>query len=127
MICEIVGIDRRVRRTRHEGRKFMEDTKIITANLGTQDMMTQCAEDMQGLGWNIIGEVNIALAMIEMRIDGAVRDGRPIAVSSEARTALKDLYIAAHHLQVNLDELNQHLNIIANNAHIDLRDEEEDE
>lgn len=105
----------------------MEDTKIITINLATQDMMTQCAEDMKGLGWNTIGEINIALAMIEMRIDGAVRDGRPVAVDSETRTALQDLYLAAHHLQTNLDELNQHLNIIANNAHIDLRDEEEDE
>lgn len=105
----------------------MEDTKIITVNLGTQDMMTQCAEDMQGLGWNIIGEVNIALAMIEMHIDGAVRDGRPVAVGSETRAALKNLYIAAHHLQVNLDELKQHLNIIANNAHIDLRDDEEED
>lgn len=105
----------------------MEDTKIITANLSTQDMMTQCAEDMNGLGWNIIGEVNIALAMIEMCIDGAIRDGRPIAVGSETHAALRDLYLAARHLQTNLDELNQHLNIIANNAHIDLRDEEEDE
>lgn len=105
----------------------MEDTKTITVNLSTQYMMTQCAEDMQGLGWSIIGEVNIALAMIEMHIDGAVRDGRPVAVGSETRAALKDLYIAAHHLQVNLDELKQHLNIIANNAHIDLRDDEEED
>lgn len=121
MICEIVGIDRRVRRTRRE-REIMEDIRDFKCIEQEVAKLTHTADVLSALAWSTISDINIDLSVIQMSTDNVVHGYKPCKLDRQTFVALKELYLAAHDLRLHLDELEDRLGQIAKDTRADFRD-----